>query len=142
VHSETGLIDLVGPLWERRQEDAWELGFLAAHRHINRRGVVHGGMLMAFADQALGIAAWEANGRQAQATIQLDTHFVSPVHVGEFVRAKCQVVRRTRSLLFMSGICQVGPRVVLTATGIWKLVGGPSAAEVQSSSGAQPESDR
>ena len=34
-----------------------------------------------------------------------------------------QVVRRTRSLVFMSGELVVGERVVATAKGVWKTLG-------------------
>ena len=43
--------------------------------------------------------------------------------VGEFVEAKCRVVRRTRSLVFMAADLVVGPRVVATANGVWKTLG-------------------
>src|SRR4051812_38924731 len=102
---EPGLMSLVGPLWQKRHGDTVMLAFLADTKHLNRRGVVHGGMLMAFADQALGISAWEANRGLPQATIQLDMHFIAAVQAGEFVHAECNVVRRTRALLFMRGAC-------------------------------------
>jgi acyl-coenzyme A thioesterase PaaI-like protein len=77
-------------------------------------------MLMTFADRSLGMAAWFANERRPQATIQLDVHFIDAVQIGEFVEAQSRVVRRTRSVIFMSGTLVVGTRVVATANGIWK----------------------
>ncbi len=79
---------------------------------------------MTFADRALGMAAYDANDRRPQATVQLDVHFVDAVQIGEFVEARCQVVRRTRSLTFMSATLLVGERVVVTANGVWKTVRG------------------
>ena len=55
--------------------------------------------------------------------MQLDMHFVDAVQVGEFVEAKCRVVRRTRSLVFMSAELVVGARLVATANGVWKTLG-------------------
>jgi hypothetical protein len=40
-----------------------------------------------------------------------------------------RVVRRTRSLIFMSGELVVGDRVVATANGVWKTLGGKRNAE-------------
>jgi acyl-coenzyme A thioesterase PaaI-like protein len=51
---------------------------------------------MKFADRSMGMTCWYANERQPQATVRLDVHFVDAVQVGEFVEAKCQVVRRGR----------------------------------------------
>jgi acyl-coenzyme A thioesterase PaaI-like protein len=50
------------------------------------------------------------------------------VQIGEFVEAKCEVVRRTRSLIFMNAELVVGDRVVATAKGIWKALGKPKPA--------------
>lgn len=122
LHTDTGFIGLVGPLWVRRSGESLAFGFQADPKHHNSRGVVQGGMLMTLADRALGVAAWEANDRQPQATIQLDVHFVDAAQIGEFVEARCQIVRRTKSLTFMSASLQIGERVVATASGIWKTV--------------------
>ena len=80
-------------------------------------------MLMTFADRSMGMTCWYANERQPQATVQLDMHFIDAVQIGEFVEAKCKVVRRTRSLIFMSAELVVGTRIVATANGVWKTLG-------------------
>ena len=126
-----GFIGLVGPFWSRPKKsdkktdlgDSFEYAFVAQDKHHNRRGVVQGGMLMTFADRSLGMTAWYANEQKPQATVHLDVHFVDAVHVGEFVEARCKVVRRTRSLIFMSAELVVGERVVGTANGVWKTLG-------------------
>jgi acyl-coenzyme A thioesterase PaaI-like protein len=84
---------------------------------------VQGGMLMTFADRSMGMTCWYANGKRPQATVQLDMHFVDAVQIGEFVEAKCEVVRRTRALIFMNADLVVGTRLVATAKGIWKTLG-------------------
>lgn len=122
----TGLIGLVGPVWERPEADGPAFGFLAEARHLNRGGIVHGGMLMAFADEALGRLSVRSTSERRQATIQLDTHFVSAVRDGEFVEARCRIVRQTRSVNFLAGTLTVSGRVVVTANGIWKLTGARS----------------
>jgi acyl-coenzyme A thioesterase PaaI-like protein len=78
---------------------------------------------MKFADRSMGMTCWYANERQPQATVRLDVHFVDAVQVGEFVEAKCQVVRRTPSLVFMSGDLIVGDRHRRHRQGVWKTLG-------------------
>ena len=107
---DTGFIGLAGPWWMRKNGDSYLYAFVAEPKHHNRRGVVQGGMLMTFADRSMGMTCWYANERQPQATVQLDMHFIDAVQVGEFVEAKCKVVRRTRSLVFMSAELVVGAR--------------------------------
>jgi acyl-coenzyme A thioesterase PaaI-like protein len=122
-YRDEGFIGLVGPFWRRPHGDSYFYAFLAEPKHHNRRGVVQGGMLMTFADRSMGMTCWYANGRQPQATVQLDMHFIEAVQIGDFVEAKCRVVRRARSLIFMSGELIVGDRVVATANGVWKRLG-------------------
>ena len=122
-YQDEGFIGLVGPFWTRRSGDIHLYAFLAEPKHHNRRGVVQGGMLMTFADRSMGMTCWYANGQRPQATVQLDVHFVDAVQIGEFVEAKCEVVRRTRALVFMNAELVVGTRVVATAKGVWKTLG-------------------
>ena len=72
---------------------------------------------------SMGMTCWYANERQPQATVQLDVHFIDAVQVGEFVECRAEVVRRTRSVVFMAAELVVGERVVATANGVWKTLG-------------------
>ena len=135
VHDEEpGFVDTVGPLWQSGAGDALRLGFLALPAHANRRGVVHGGMVMSFADQVLGAVAIQATGGRLLATVQLDTHFIDAIPIGAFVEGTARVERQTRSMLFMSGSILVGDRLVAMAHGVWKILatrpraGDPDAA--------------
>ena len=122
-YRDEGFIGLVGPFWTRQSGDSHLYAFMAEPKHHNRRGVVQGGMLMTFADRSMGMTCWYANERQPQATVQLDMHFIDAVQIGEFVEAKCTVVRRTRSLVFMAANSWSATRVVATAKGVWKTLG-------------------
>ncbi len=126
-YSDEGFIGLVGPFWTRQDGGkdgaTHRFAFVAAPKHHNRRGVVQGGMLMTFADRSMGMTCWYANERKPQATVHLDVHFIDAVQIGEFVEARCRVVRRTRALIFMSAELVVGERTVATANGVWKALG-------------------
>ena len=119
----TGFIQLVGPIWERVIDGTHEYALPTIDKHHNRRGLVQGGVLMTFADRTCGMTARYVTGKQTMATIQLDVHFVDAVRIGDFVEARCTVVRRTRTLVFMSAELVVGERVVATANGVWKTMG-------------------
>lgn len=120
---DEGFAELAGPYWERVADGALGYGFFTEERHRNRNGMIHGGVLLAFADQAMGMTAWKASGQTLQATAQLSLQFVAAVQIGDFVEAHCTVARATRSLVFMTGILTVSERVVATASGVWKLIG-------------------
>ena len=123
AYSDDGFIGLVGPFWHKFEGETPRFTFQVEPKHHNRRNVLQGGMLMTFADRSMGVTCWYANGKRPQATVHLDVHFVDAVQIGEWVEAHCKVVRRTRSLIFMSAELMVGDRVVGTANGVWKTLG-------------------
>ncbi len=118
-----GFSALTGPMLARRDGESWVYAFQSDARHENQQGAVHGGMLMTFADHAMGAIAWEAGGRRKCVTMQLDTQFLSAAIPGDFVECRGEVVRSARSVIFMRGTLSVGERHVLAANGIWKIVG-------------------
>lgn len=117
-----GFFSVVGPLWTRREGDAWAYGLLADDRHNNRAGLVHGGMLMTLIDQAASAVAWEAVERKRCVTIQLDTHFVAASRPGHFIEARSRVVRRTAELVFVQTSLSVQGKEIAVASGIMKVV--------------------
>jgi 1,4-dihydroxy-2-naphthoyl-CoA hydrolase len=68
----------------------------------NRRGYLHGGALMAFADSLGGTTATAnlAPG-QSTATIESKTNFFATVEVGDVARAECVPLHRGRSTIVL-----------------------------------------
>jgi uncharacterized protein (TIGR00369 family) len=122
ISNHTAFGDLVGPIWRREENGGPLFGFIVAPKHLNRAGNLHGGMLMTLADQSMAMAARVATGGKRHATIELNTQFVGGVKLGEFVVSHPEVVRVTRSVVFMRAKMVVGKRVVVTTNGIWKIL--------------------
>ncbi len=118
----SGYMGLVGPIYARREGTGWAYGVRADVQHVNQAGNVHGGMLATLADSALGMIVWEAIGRRPCVTVQLNTQFVSAASVGEFIEARAEIVRQTRSLVFIRGQLTAGSRIVVVVDGIWKIL--------------------
>jgi len=114
----------IGPTWVR-DEDGGDstYGVLIAEKHLNKRGVVHGGMLMSFMDHLLGRTIHHAIGGATTATIQLDNQFLSGVREGVWMQGKGDIVRQTRSLVFVTGRLWVDETPVLQSSGVWKILG-------------------
>ncbi len=116
----------IGIPWARQVEGHWHYGLLTNNDHGNPNGVVHGGVLMAFADHGLSMLAWEAAERSPCTTIQLNTHFLDAIHPGEFVELRGEITRRTRGLVFVRGVISVlgatDQRDVGAVDGIWRVL--------------------
>jgi uncharacterized protein (TIGR00369 family) len=119
---DEGFIGLVGPVFHRPFGDGvGRFRFEAAAKHRNRSGVVHGGMLMTFADRALGVTARQCDPGRRQATVQLDVHFIRGARIGRIIEMECRVIRETRSLVFVDGTIFDAEGVIATARGVWKI---------------------
>ncbi len=118
---------MIGPIYERTDAEGFVRAFRVEERHTNGRGVLHGGMLMTFADIVLAQAGFVAGAGPA-ATVRMAIEFVAPGRLGEWVEGRAQVSRRTRSLIFARGEISVDDRLLMTASGLFMTVGGRSAA--------------
>jgi len=118
----SGFLSLVGPLWQRVVNGAYEYAIEAQDKHHNRRGLVQGGLLMTFADRTCGMTARYVSGRPTLATVQMDTHFVDSGKIGELLISKPRVVRTTRSLIFMTTEVTAGERCIAMASGVFKIL--------------------
>ena len=112
----------IGFPWTKRIDDAWRYGLLTTPEHANPQGVLHGGILMTFADHGLSMLAWEAAKRAPCTTIQLNTHFLAVVEPGQFVELRGEVTRATTGLAFVRGLLSVGDRDVAAVDGIWRVL--------------------
>jgi len=71
--------------------------------HANRLGVLHGGLLAAFADHAYfaGLAAMGRPEQVAAVTVDLAMQYCGPGKIGPVLRAEVELLRETGRLMFL-----------------------------------------
>ncbi len=119
----------VGPFF-RPREGGLACGFRTDGRHGNKRGVTHGGMVATAFDVAMGNACWDACGQKPCATVQLTVQYVGALPLEVFAVVRPEVMRVTRSLVFVRATLEAGEHLVATADGVWKILawrGAPTA---------------
>lgn len=116
-----GFIEHVGGLWRREVEDRRQFAFVSAPMHANRNGVVHGGMLMTFADRAFGFTAREAGEARRSATISLSHQFTAPMDTGAVATLEPRLVRLTGQMAFLTGTILADGAPVMEAQGVWRI---------------------
>jgi uncharacterized protein (TIGR00369 family) len=125
--TETRLVDpfeiYVGPVFETGEKGSKRYALRVDQRHVNMRGIVHGGMLLTFADAALGQAAWDATDRAPSVTLNMQAQFLHGAKEGDLIEVRPKLMRQTRALLFIRGDFTVGRDVVMTVASLWKLLG-------------------
>jgi hypothetical protein len=53
----------------------------------------------------------------------MQSQFLAPAPLGSIIEVKPELMRRTRSMLFIRGDFTVGGETVMTVSSVWKLVG-------------------
>lgn len=123
--ASTGGFNLyIGPLYRLPDAEAGAVKrfvFVAAEKHMNSAGSLHGGMLMSFLDVAMSRTSRLVTGAPRCSTVSLSADFVGPGRLDDTVEARIRVTRRTRTMVFLSGEVVAGERMLATATGLWKI---------------------
>jgi uncharacterized protein (TIGR00369 family) len=119
-----GFIGVNGPLYARRIDGGVQLGFRVERRHCNMMGICHGGMMATFCDMLLPISAHVLSteiGNRFLPTINLQIDFLATTPLGAWVQGQAQLLRSTRSLVFMQGLVHADDVPVARVSGIFKI---------------------
>lgn len=123
---ETRFIETIGPV-HASGAAPWRFGIATTEAHRNDYGFVEGGLVMALADHAMYLNILHATAIRHVATVSQNTDFLAGARPGEWIEARPEIVRKTRSLVFTKAQVVAGDaRLLATATGIWKVVEGKS----------------
>ena len=86
----------------KRSGERSEAEILVRDELCNRRGVMHGGAIMGWADQMGGMTASAAlTDDQRTATIESKTNFFAPIPKGDTARAVCTPLHSGRSTIVL-----------------------------------------
>lgn len=111
----------IGPFYFKDHGDGRiTCAFVSDDRSINGMGVLHGGMLMSFADYALFALARHHIGPNGAVTLSFNADFTAPAGAGEFIEADGEVVHSTPGTVFVQGRVFTGDRTLLRFAGVLK----------------------
>ena len=114
---------LIGPMYFKREENnQYKFITKILDKHLNAHGIAHGGYSMSLADIFLGSMVFAACGKKPCSTISLNCNFVSPGLQDDIVECDAKVTRTTKSLVFIEGNLISQDKIILSASGIWKIL--------------------
>ncbi len=93
------------PLFSRRSDGVVQIGFHADRPHANGRGFVHGGLISALADNAMGLSCAEQLGEAASlVTVSLALDFLGSASLGQWVLVEPRLNRLGSTLCFAEAV--------------------------------------
>jgi len=113
--------DHMGPFFYRWRDGQLETAFRISQHHCNSFGITHGGLLMAFADYTLCLAAMGENPSGCL-TISCNSEFLGPSRTGDLLRGIGETTGGGRKLRFARAQLFSGDRPVLNASAAVKLM--------------------
>ena len=117
------------PIYSRRTAEAVQIGLRAGPAHANSRGFVHGGLIAALADNAMGLSC----GLQLEAganlvTVGLSVDFIATALQGEWLEIRPVVLKAGRSLAFCTATVHSDERLCARANATFRALERPSGA--------------
>ena len=110
-----------GPWFEKIEGDRVIRVFLPGPQHANALGIVHGGMLAAFRDSALGTTVWHTLKRRA-VTLRLSIDYLGPGRIGDWLQAEGEVISHDEHLVQVRGRLYGRRHDVLAGLGAFSLL--------------------
>jgi acyl-coenzyme A thioesterase PaaI-like protein len=113
------------PLFSRRRRGAVVLGLRAGPPHTNSRGFVHGGLIGALADNAMGLSCAAALGRAGGLiTVNLNVDFLGTALQGQWLEFDTVFVKPGRTLCFTQAFVTADGQPCARANAVFRRVDG------------------
>jgi uncharacterized protein (TIGR00369 family) len=113
---------MVGPLYSRsRRGEELSIGLRIERKHLNSRGICHGGVLATLADLALGYAMHaKAKGAGGFVTAHLAVDYAGAARAGDWIESRVEIQRIGSRLAFANCYLLSGEgRAIVRASAIF-----------------------
>lgn len=114
--------DHVGPFHYRKGPEGMHFVCPTAGHQLNSGGMIHGGLLLTFADYALCMLAGDAAGDKPAITVSLNASFIDAGHARAPLEITGDVPRVGKSLAFSRGVITQEGRPLLAFSGVTKPI--------------------
>lgn len=121
---QSPLTDPWEPLYSRREGDRFLLALHVDRQHCNARGMAHGGLISALADNAMGLACVMAAGGEGSGavTASLGIDFVSSANAGQWLELAAEPTKVGRTLAFATARITADGELIATASAVFRML--------------------
>tara|TARA_A100001015_G_scaffold287139_1_gene356592 strand:+ start:1206 stop:1607 length:402 start_codon:yes stop_codon:yes gene_type:complete len=119
----SGFMHHNGGLYFREvSENEYEFKAIIKKFHLNKRQITHGGFICSLIDAGAGTAVYRATNNQSCVTVSLDVKFIAPSKLGDEIVGKVNILKKTKSMLFINCNLFINKNIIASATGVWKVI--------------------
>ena len=121
--TKKGFMQNIGDLsFKKINETDFQFSIKIIEKFLNTGGIAHGGFIATIADTGMGNAAHIAAGNKRCVTINLDIKFISAGKINEELTGKVKILKKTKTLVFISCEILCVDKMVASASGVWKIL--------------------
>ena len=111
-----------GVLFRNISENKYEFKSIINENHLNVAGITHGGYIAALIDAGAGTAAHRVSGNAPCVTISLELKYIGASKVGDEIIGTVNILKKTKTLVFLNCEIRSGENTVASASGVWKIL--------------------
>ena len=121
--TKKGFMQNIGDLsFKKIDETNYEFNIKVEEKFLNTGKIAHGGFIATIADTGMGNAAHIAAGNTRAVTVNLDIKFISAGKQGDILVGKVEILKKTKTLVFINCKILNSKGIVATASGTWKIL--------------------
>ena len=121
--TKKGFMQNIGDLsFKKIDKINYEFSIKIEEKFLNTGKIAHGGFIATIADTGMGNAAHIAAGNKRSVTINLDIKFISASKEGDTLIGKVEILKRTKTLVFINCKILNSSGIIATASGTWKIL--------------------
>lgn len=111
------------PLYSKKTANAVTIGLRLAKQHTNARGLIHGGLIAALADNAMGYGCAQAMGwTSSLLTISLAVDFIGSAQIGQWLAVEGEAIRTGSTICFAQGLITADDAIIARANATFRVV--------------------
>jgi uncharacterized protein (TIGR00369 family) len=111
------------PLYSKRTDEAVIIGLRLARPHTNSRGLIHGGLIAALSDNAMGYSCGHRmGGVSSLVTIGLAVDFIGTAQIGQWLAIETDVIKTGRTICFAQCLVKADDVVIARANATFRVV--------------------
>ena len=112
------------PLYSRRVDGAVQIGLTLRTAHCNSRGLLHGGVIAALADNAMGLSCGAAlPSVEGLVTVSLSVDYVGAARIGQWLQVEPRVLKTGKSMGFADALITADGVVIARASATFRVLG-------------------
>jgi uncharacterized protein (TIGR00369 family) len=110
------------PLFSRRGVRNVEIGLWLREAHCNSRGFLHGGVIAALADNAMGLSCVSCHrGVKGALTVSLNVDYVANAKLGQWLKIEPRVIKAEGTLGFADALITADRDIIARASATFRM---------------------